>query len=218
MKKKSVLLIGLGKFGTQIAEELYKLGHDVMVVDRLEERVNDAMKYASNGQIGNSTNVDFLKSLGINDYDFCIVSIGGDFQSSLETTCLLKELGAKTVISRAESDGQAKFLLRNGADEVVYPEKQLAAWMAMKYSSESIIDYIEVDENCSILEVIIPKDWLGKSIRQIDIRNKYGVNIVALKQNGKAITDFSPDVILSSDYTILVIGTYKSIQKAFSIK
>lgn len=218
MKKKSVLLIGLGKFGTQIAEELYKLGHDIMIVDQNEERVSNAMKYAANGQIGNSTNADFLKTLGINDYDFCIVSIGGDFQSSLETTCLLKELGAKTVISRAESDAQAKFLLRNGADEVVYPEKQLAAWMAIKYSSESIIDYIEVDENCSILEVTIPKDWLGKTIRQIDIRNKYGINIVALKQNGKASANFSPDEVLIKDYTMLVIGSYKSITKAFSIK
>ena len=218
MKKKSVLLIGLGKFGTQIAEELYKLGHNIMIVDRDEERVNNAMKYASNGQIGNSTNVDFLKTLGINDYDFCIVSIGGDFQSSLETTCSLKELGAKLVISRAESDGQAKFLLRNGADEIIYPEKQLASWMAIKYSSESIIDYIEVDENCSILEVTIPKDWLGKTIRQVDIRNKYGINIVALKQNGKASANFSPDVILTDEYTMLVIGSYKSIVKALSIK
>ena len=215
MKKKSVLLIGLGKFGTQIAEELYKLGHDVMVVDRNEERVNDAMKYAANGQIGNSTNADFLKTLGINDYDFCIVTIGGDFQSSLETTCLLKELGAKTVISRAESDGQAKFLLRNGADEVVYPEKQLASWMAIRYSSEHIIDYIEIDESCAIMEMTIPKEWLGKSIRQIDIRKKYEINIVALKQNGKAIANFSPDDILIEDYTMLVIGDYKRIRKAF---
>ena len=218
MKKKSVLLIGLGKFGSQIAEELYKLGHDVMVVDRNEERVNDAMKFATNGQIGNSTNEDFLKSLGINDYDFCIVSIGGDFQSSLETTCLLKELGAKTVISRAESDGQAKFLLRNGADEVVYPEKQLATWMAIRYSSEHIIDYIEIDESCAIMEMTIPKEWLGKSIRQIDIRNKFGLNIVALKQNKKAIANFSPDDILIEDYTMLVIGEYKKIIKTFGVK
>ena len=94
MKKKSVLLIGLGKFGTQIAEELYNLGHEIMIVDRDEERVNAAMKFAANGQIGNCTNVDFLKTLGVNDYDFCIVSIGGDFQSSLETTCSLKELSS----------------------------------------------------------------------------------------------------------------------------
>ena len=218
MKKKSVLLIGLGKFGAIIAEELYKLGHDVMIIDKNEERVNNAMKFAKNGQIGNSTNPDFLKSLGVNDYDFCIVSIGGDFQSSLETTCNLKELGAKTVISRAESDAQAKFLLKNGADEVVYPEKQLASWMAIRYSSESIIDYIEVGDNCSILEVTIPNAWLGKTIRQIDIRNKYGINIVALKQNDKVIANFSPDIELSSDYTMLVIGEYKSITKAFSIK
>ena len=217
MKTKSVLLIGLGKFGTQIAEELYKLGHQIMVVDQNEDRVNDAMKFATSGQIGNSTNVDFLKSLGVNNYDFCIVSIGGDFQSSLETTCYLKELGAKTVISRAESDGQAKFLLRNGADEVVYPEKQLATWMAIKYSSEHILDYIEIDDSCSILEVTIPKEWIGKSVRQIDIRNKYEINIIALKMNKKAIANFSPDMKLTSDYTMLVFGEYKKIKKCFGI-
>ena len=215
MKKKSVLLIGLGKFGSQIAEELYNLGHDIMIVDKNEERINANMKYATNGLIGNSTNVDFLKTLGVNNYDFCIVSIGGDFQSSLETTCSLKELGAKTVISRAESDGQTKFLLKNGADEVVYPEKQLAKWMAIKYSSEHILDYIEIDDDSSILEVTIPKDWYGKSIKQIDIRNKYGVNIIALKQNKKAIINFSPDMLLSSDYTMLVFGEYKVIKKLF---
>lgn len=217
MKKKSVLLIGLGKFGTQIAEELYNLGHEIMIVDRDEERVNAAMKFAANGQIGNCTNVDFLKTLGVNDYDFCIVSIGGDFQSSLETTCSLKELGAKTVISRAESDGQAKFLLRNGADEVVYPEKQLATWMAIRYSSDHILDYIEIDDSSSILEVTVPKDWVGKTIRQIDIRNKYGLNIIALKQDKKAIANFSPDIVLTPKHTMLVFGEYKTIKKVFGI-
>ncbi len=217
MKKKSVLLIGLGKFGIEIAKELYSLGHDIMVVDTNEERVNQAMQYAKSGQIGNSTNIQFLKSLGVNDYDFCIVAIGGDFQSSLETTCSLKELGASMVISRAESDAQAKFLLRNGADEIVYPEKQLASWLAIRYSSEHILDYIEIDESTSIVEVTIPKQWIGKSIIQIDIRKKYGINIIALKQNKKAINNFSPDMILTNDYTMLVYGEYKTIKKVFGL-
>ena len=135
MRKKSILLIGLGRFGKHIAMKLNELGHEIMAVDHDEEKVNEIMPIVTNGQIGDSTNELFLRSLGVDNYDVCIVTIGGDFQSSLETTCLLKELGAKKVVSRAERDGQAKFLLRNGADEIVYPEKQLASWMAIRYSA-----------------------------------------------------------------------------------
>ena len=132
MKKKSVLLIGLGRFGRHLAVKLNDLGHDVMAIDDDEERINDVIELVTNAQIGDSTNIHFLKKLGVENYDICIVTISGDFQSSLETTSLLKELGAKKVISRAERDGQAKFLLRNGADEIVYPEKQLANWTAIR--------------------------------------------------------------------------------------
>ena len=125
---KSILLIGLGRFGRHIAEELNKLGHEVMAVDENEDRVNAVLSIVTNAQIGDSTNAEFLEALGVRNFDVCIVAISGNFQSSLETTSLLKELGAKMVVSRAERDVQAKFLLRNGADEVLYPEKQLAKW------------------------------------------------------------------------------------------
>lgn len=123
---KSVLLIGLGRFGKHIAMELKALNHQVMAVDTREERVEEVLPYVTSAQIGDSTNEEFLSSLGVRNFDVCIVAIGNDFQSSLETTSLLKELGARMVVSRAARDVQAKFLLRNGADEVVYPERQLA--------------------------------------------------------------------------------------------
>lgn len=122
---KNILLIGLGRFGRHVAIQLNNLGHEVMAVDNNEERVNEVLPFVTNAQIGDSTNADFLKSLGIGNFDVCMVTIGGNFQNSLETTSLLKELGAKTVVSRAERDVQKKFLLRNGADEVVYPENRL---------------------------------------------------------------------------------------------
>lgn len=122
---KNILLIGLGRFGRHVAIQLNDLGHEVMAVDNNEERVNEVLPFVTNAQIGDSTNADFLKSLGIGNFDVCMVTIGGNFQNSLETTSLLKELGAKTVVSRAERDVQKKFLLRNGADEVVYPENRL---------------------------------------------------------------------------------------------
>ena len=216
MKKKSILLIGLGRFGKHIATKLNELGHEIMAVDHDEEKVNEIMPIVTNGQIGDSTNEMFLKSLGVDNYDVCIVAIGGDFQSSLETTSLLKELGAKKVVSRAERDGQAKFLLRNGADEIVYPEKQLASWMAIRYSSDHILDYIELDNSCSIFEISVPKAWLGKSIIQIDIRKKYNINIIAIKENGKINASVTPDTVLTASKTLLVLGEYKALQKCLN--
>ena len=143
---KSILLIGLGRFGKHVAMHLHNLGHQVMAVDSTEERVNAVLPYVTEAQIGDSTNESFLSSLGIRNFDACIVAIGDNFQSSLETTSLLKELGAKMVVSRAARDVHAKFLLRNGADEVVYPEKQLASWTAIRYSADHIFDYVELDE------------------------------------------------------------------------
>ncbi len=214
---KSILLIGLGRFGKHIALQLNQLGHQVMGVDHNEDRVNDAMDVVTNAQIGDSTNEEFLRSLGIANYDVCIVAIGDDFQSSLETTSSLKELGAKFVVSRAERDGQAKFLLRNGADEVVYPEKQVARWAAIRYSSDHILDYIELDETHSIFEVSVPKSWIGLSVGQLDIRRKYNINIMAVKQNGKMTVSITPDTVLTEDKTMLVLGEYKALQKCFHI-
>lgn len=217
MKTKSVLLIGLGRFGKYIAMKLHELGHEVMGVDENEERVNDAMPYVTDGQIGDSTNEALLKSLGVKNYDVCIVTIGGDFQSSLETTCLLKELGAQKVVSRAEQDVQAKFLLRNGADEIIYPEKQLATWAAIRYSSDHILDYIELGDSCSIFEVSVPSAWVGKYVVEIDIRRKYNVNIIATKKNGKINAVVTADTVLSAEETLLVLGEYKAMRKCFDI-
>ena len=182
---KNILLIGLGRFGRHIALQLNKLGHEVMAVDSNEERVNKILPIVTNAQIGDSTNTEFLKSLGIGNFDVCIVTIGGNFQNSLETTSLLKELGAKLVVSRAERDVQEKFLLRNGADEVVYPEKQVANWAAIRYTADHIRDYIEVDEAHAIFEVEVPEGWIGKTVGELDIRRKYSINIMATKENGK---------------------------------
>lgn len=214
---KSILLIGLGRFGMHIAIQLNQLGHQVMGVDRDEGRVNDAMDIVTNAQIGDSTNESFLRSLGIDNYDVCIVTIGNNFQGSLETTYYLKELGAKYVVSRAEQDGQAKFLLRNGANEVLYPEKQVAKWAAIRYSSEHILDYIELDDTHSMFEVSVPEAWDGLSIGQLDVRRKYNINIMAVKKSGKLSLSVTPDTVLAKDQTMLVLGEYKSLQRCFRL-
>ena len=217
MKHKSILLIGVGNFGKHIARKFNELGHDVMAIDQDEERINDVMPLVTSAQIGDSTNEDFLRTLGVDNYDVCIVTIGGDFQSSLETTSLLKELGAKKVVSRAERDGQAKFLLRNGADEIVYPEKQLASWMGIRYSADHILDYIELDCEHAIFEVTVPKEWIGMTVGQLDIRRKYKINIMGIKKNGKFSVSITPDTVLTEDKTLMVVGEYKALQKCFRI-
>ena len=214
---KSILLIGLGRFGKTLAIQLNNLGHDVMGVDHNEDRVNEAIDIVTDAQIGDSTNEEFLRTLGIKSFDLCFVTISNDFQSSLETTSLLKELGAKYVISRAERDGQEKFLLRNGADSVVYPEKQVAKWAAIRYSSLQILDYIELDEQHSLYEVTVPESWLGKSVIEIDVRKKHNLNIIAVKEGGVMNFLVKPDTVLKEGMTLLVLGEYKALQKCFRI-
>jgi len=217
VKMKSILLIGINKFGTMLAKQLHDLGHQVLAVDRDETRINAALPLVTDAQIGDSTNEAFLRSLGVNNFDVCIVTISSDFQSSLETTSLLKELGGRLVVSRADREVQAKFLLRNGADEVINPEKQIAEWAAIRYASNHILDYISLDDDHAIYEVSVPMDWIGKSIGQIDIRKRYGINIMAVKQNGRMDLTVTPEMILREGVTMLVLGERKSMQKCFKI-
>ena len=170
---KNILLIGLGRFGRHVAIHLNEMGYQIMAVDKAEDKVNECIDYVTSAVIGDSTNRDFLKSLGIANYDVCFVTIGGNFQNSLETTYQLKELGAKCVISRAERDVQAKFLERNGADHVVYPERQMAKWTAIRYAADHIFDYMELDAEHGVFETEVPKEWLGKTITELDIRKKF---------------------------------------------
>lgn len=214
---KSILLIGLGRFGKHIAVKLRELNHQVMAVDCKETLVQEILPYVTNAQIGDSTNEDFLRSLGIDNYDVCIVAIGNDFQSSLATTSLLKELGAQMVVARAETDVQEKFLLRNGADEVVYPEKQMARWAAIRYSADHVLDYIEIDGDHAIFEVTIPKVWMNKTVGQLDIRKKFNINILAVKTGSRLDSFITPDTLLCEGKTLMVMGKYRDIQKCFHI-
>ena len=211
---KSVLIVGAGQFGIHIAKRMANLRCEIMAVDSEEERINAILPYATNAQIGDSTNADFMSSLGIPDYDVCIVTISDSFQDSLETTTLLKELGARKVISRAQNDVQEKFLLRNGADETVYPEKQTAIRLATKEASDDILDVFQLDRNINIYEVRVPKAWNSRSIAELDIRKKHNLNIIAVRVGDQLVLP-TPDMILSTDDAILLLGNMKDIQKAF---
>ena len=214
---KSILLIGVGRFGRHIVRKLNAMNHQVMAVDHDEDRIQDVLSSVTSAQIGDSTNEEFLSSLGISNFDACIVTIGDDFQNSLETVYLLKELGARKVIARASREIQEKFLLRNGADEVVYPEKQMAAWTAIRCASDHVLDYIELDNEYSIYELAIPNEWCGKTILELDIRKKYNINILGIREYGKLNMNITPSTVLNSRKSMLVLGNEKIIEKCFRI-
>ena len=214
---KSFLLIGLGRFGRHLAMQLNAQGHQVMAVGDGGGKVDGAANGGTNAPIGDSTNGEFLQELGVGNYDVCIVAISDNFQSSLETTSLLKELGAKKVVSRAERDVQAKFLLRNGADEVLYPEKQLAKWAAVRYGSDHLLDYIELDADNAIVEVEVPAQWVGKTVGEIDVRRMHNINLLAVKKDGAIDAQITPYTVLPADGTLLALGEYRALKKCFRV-
>lgn len=210
---KSVLLIGLGRFGRHMAQKLQDLGHEVLAVDRDEERVNAALSFVTAAQIGDARREKFIASLGVRNFDLCIVAIGDDFLSSLETTALLKDHGATFVLSRATRDSHVKFLLRNGADEVIYPEKQMANWAAVRYSSEHIFDYIQLTPEHAIYETDVPRPWVGKSVGQLGVRQKYHINILATKQDDKLSPLPGAAHVFSQDERLLILAHKRDWQR-----
>lgn len=212
-KKKSILLVGAGRFGRHMAMKLQELGHEVWAVDQSEERVNDLLPYVTNAQIGDTCSEAFIGSLGVRDFDVCVVTIGDEFQSSLETTALLKECGAKFVVARASREVHAKFLLRNGADEVVYPEKEMAIRAAVRYSSENVFDYIRLNDEYSIYETAVPEGWIGRSIVELGVRQKHHINILAIKRDDALEPLPRPDYMFRQGDRILILGANRDIRK-----
>lgn len=212
-KMKSVLLIGLGRFGRHMASKLNEMNHEVLAIDINEQRVNDVLPVVTSAQIGDSTNENFVASLGVRNFDLCVVAIGDNFQSSLETVALLKDYGAPFVVARANRDVHAKFLLRNGADEVVYPEKEMAIRSAVKYSSDNVFDYIELTGDYSIYETHVPEAWIGKTMVDLGVRTRYHINIMALRRGAELLPLPRPDYIFRGDETMLILGANKDLTK-----
>ncbi len=208
---KSVLIIGMGKFGTILGAKMMELGNDVMIVDKDETIINELAPHFTNALIGNCTNEGVLRSLGINNFDICFVTIGNDFQSSLEVTSRLKELGAKHVISKAEREIQAKFLLRNGADEIVYPERDVATKLATKCNTHNIFDFIELTNEYAIFEIAIPGKWANHSLRDLNVRKEYGVNVLAVKKGTVLNPAPDPSYLFCRDDHVVVLGNSNDI-------
>lgn len=214
---KSVLIIGTGRFGTNCAKKLYSMGHEVMAVDTNEAKVNRVLPYVTNAKIGDSTNEAFLDSLGINNFDVCIVTIADNFQNSLETVSLLKDRGAKRVVARAASSIHEKFLSRNGADTVIYPEKQLAEWTAIRCTSLQVKDYFDLEGPSAIFEITVPQEWVGKSLTDLDLRRKYGINVLAVRKGDVMDTNVHPDFVFSVSDCVLIIGDEDNMRKKLKL-
>ena len=205
---KTVLLIGMGQL---LGEKLLNMGDEVMAVDKDENIINTIASKYTGALICNCMVADNLKALDVPSYDACVVTIADDFQSSLEITSILKDLGAKYIISKANTDIQRKFLLRVGADEVIYPNRDIAEKLAVKINSEKVYDYIELDANYSVFEIAVPVKWIGKTIRQANPRAKHGINILTVKKDNKYMPTPTPDTVFEPNDKIVVFGNTEQI-------
>lgn len=210
---KSILIIGLGRFGRHLCKNLADLGNQIMIVDEVEENLEELLPYVVSAKIGDCTNENVLRSLGIDNFDICFICIGTNFQSSLEITSLVKELGGRYVVSKANRDIHAKFLLRNGADEVIYPDRDIAEKMAVRYSANHVFDYIELTDEYSIYEIPPLTEWLGKSIRDVNFRVKYQVSILGTKKGEDVRLLPAADHIFAADEHLMVIGKAEDLQR-----
>lgn len=214
---KSILVIGIGRFGSYLSRKMAELGNEVMVVDNDEENIRELLPLVTGAQIGDCKKEDVLRSLGVANYDLCFVCIGDDFQSSLEITSLLKELGAKHVISKAGCDIHAKFLRRNGADEVTDPEREIAEKLAVRYSKNNVFDYIEITKDVSIYEIPPAESWIGKSIRELNFRVRYHASILATKEGDTVLPLPSAEHIFRSDEHLMIMGHHADVEKILKL-
>ncbi len=210
---KSFLIIGMGRFGKHLGEKLIELNNDVVIIDKDDEIIEKLAPNFTDAFVGDCRNENVLRSLGVNNFDVCFVCIAEDFQSSLEITSMLKEFGAKYVVSTAKRDRQSDLLKKIGADDVIYAEKQIAIKTGIRYNANNIVDLIMLTDDYAIYEIPIKLDWVGKTIIELDVRKKYNLNIIAIK-NGENVTAAPhPDYRFSKEDNIMVIGTQENIYK-----
>ena len=210
---KNILLIGVGNFGYHIAQELGKLKVDVLAVDLDEERLRDVSEYLSKTLIGDATDIDFLKTLGVNTFDECLVTIGDDFQASLEAVLNLKELGARRITARASKESQEKILLKTGADVVIYPEKQLARWAALHCGTNSIYDFVELENNYGIYEINVSDSWIGKTLAELDLRRKYNISILGYKEGERIKLITHSEFKLKDNIHLLILAKEDDVNR-----
>ncbi len=195
---KSMLVVGLGQFGRNLALKLVEVGNEVLVIDTDEERVSELAPYVTGAQIGDCQEESVLRSLGVGNFDVCFVCVSGDFQASLEITSTLKELNARYIVSKADRDRQSNILSKIGADVVIHPDMDMAERVAVKYSAKNVLEYSEFSDDYAITEVIVPRDWVGSTLQQLNIRHNYKVSVIAYKFGSEGNKNFTP--VLSAEH------------------
>lgn len=210
---RSMLIIGAGRFGKNLAIKLTELRNEVMLVDINEEAVQKLENLVTRVQIGDCMDVDVLKELGVRNFDVCFVCISDNFQSSMEITSLLKEQGAPYVVAKSDREIHAGLLKKIGADDVVYPERDMAQRTAIRYSAKGAFDYIELSPEYVIMEVEVPVDWVGKNIRELNVRTKYCINVIGIRKDEHIFPMISVDYIFKVQEHIIVSGEQKDILK-----
>lgn len=210
---KSMLVIGLGRFGRHLSVKLAELGNEVMIIDKEEDIVEKLAPLVTTSQIGDCRDEDVLKSLGVKNFDVCFVCISDDFQSSLEITSTLKELGAKYVVSKTDREKQAKFLWKIGADEVIHPEMDMAHRVAARFSVKNAFDYFELTPDYVVFEIEAPDSWIGKTVANVNVRMKYGINIIGITQDNKIKPLVKADHVFERDEHLVIAGDKKNCMK-----
>ena len=206
---KSILVIGLGRFGRHLSLKLMELGNEVMVIDKDEEAVERVAPFVTASHIGDCQDPDVIRELGVNNFDICFVCISNDFQGSLEVTYALKESGARHVVSRADRESQTKFLQKIGADEVIHPEKEMAQRMAVQYSANNTFEYFELTPEYAISEIRVPCDWVGKTIAEVNVRLRYNINIIGIKTEETIVPMLSSSHVFSKNEHLIIAGSKK---------
>ena len=211
---KSFLIIGMGSFGHQLCQALAGQRCEIMAADRNGAALEDILPLVVSAKVGDCTKAEVLSSFGVDSFDTCFVCMGSDFQNSLQITSLLKELGAKRVVSKANEDLQEKFLLRNGADSVIHPERNIAEKIALEEATANVFEYLDLGNGYFVMEIAPRREWIGRCIGELDIRGRYGLNIIAVKVGAQI--SLLPDAAycFSEEEHLLVIGTEKNLMQA----
>ena len=207
----SVLLIGMGKFGRTLGDQLLEMGDEVMIVDKNEDIINKLAPRYTNALIADCMSLDNLETMDIPSFDACVVAIGEDFQASLEITSNLKDCGARRIVSRATTAIQRKFLMRVGADEVIYPDMDIAEKLAVRLNSDNVINFVDLDAEYAIFEIGLPQKWLKKSLIEVNPRVNYGMNILTIKNNGEILYSINGDYVFREGDQLLVFGNTERI-------
>ena len=211
--KKTYVVVGLGKFGVTVATRLYELGNEVLAIDNLAENVQRIENRVTYAVVGDARDEEVLRSLGVRNYDCAVVAIGSDLATSVLVTLNLKELGIPKILCKATDELQKKALEKVGADRVVIPEREMGVKLAQALSSSSVLDYIELSRDCGIVEIPVPESWRGKTIRELNIRAKFGVNIIAVKKNGGINVAPGGDCLLDEQSVLVVLGKNEQLTK-----